>query len=205
VVQYIKESKAIRFEGNGYSDEWKAEAAARGLSNFPSTPDALAAMVSAKTAALYTKTGVFSEKEIHAHHEVQLHSYATRLKIESRTLGEMCANLILPAAIGYQTKVAQNIAALKALDLPASAYEAQMELVHALSENINGVSKNVLIMTEARHAAMDIEDAYKAAVEYCEVVKPLMETIREYADRLEYLVEDAHWPLPKYREMFYLR
>lgn len=204
IVEYIKESKLIRFEGNGYSDEWKEEAAKRGLGNYANTPAALKAMVSEKTVALYTAAGIFTEKEIHAHYEVNVHAYITRLNIESRTLGEMCVNLILPASLAYQTKVAQNIAALKAVGLEGEAIGAQMELLVALNDNINGLATSVKSMTLARREAAELEgDACAEA--YCANVKSLMETARTHADRLEYLVEDALWPLPKYREMFYMK
>lgn len=204
IIEYIKESKLIRFEGNGYSDEWKQEAAKRGLGNYANTPAALKAMVSEKTVGLYTTAGIFTEKEIHAHYEVNVHAYITRLNIESRTLGEMCVNLILPASLAYQTKVAQNIAALKAVGLEGEAIGAQMELLVALNDNINGLATSVKSMTLARREAAELEgDACAEA--YCNNVKSLMETARTHADRLEYLVEDALWPLPKYREMFYMK
>ncbi len=204
IIRYIKESKKIRFEGNGYSDEWKDEAARRGLNNFANTPAALKAMVSRRTMDLYSKAGIFTKKEIHAHYDVQVHSYITRLQIESRTLGEMCANLILPAAIVYQNKVAQNVTLLKGLGLAPAAYAAQFEILESLSKNINGVAEGVKTMTDIRHKIADFE-LEAAAIAYNDEIKPLMEEIRKCADRLEYLVEDSLWPLPKYRELFYTK
>jgi glutamine synthetase len=204
LVRYIKESKKVRFEGNGYSDEWKAEAAKRGLNNFTTTPEALKSL-SGKKADVFTKAGVFSKKELHAYQEVQFHNYATQLQIESRTLGEMVANLVLPAAINYQKKIADNIVALKTIGLSESEYSAQLEIVKALGVAINGAAEGVKKMTEARRSAHNTANIVEQATVYCSVVKPFMEEIRTFCDRLEYLVEDAAWPLPKYREMFYIR
>ncbi len=204
IIKYIKESKKVRFEGNGYSQEWKEEAAKRGLNNFTTTPEALK-VYSTKKAEVFHKQGVFSKKELHAYQEVQFHNYATKLQIESRTLGEMVANLILPAAVSYQKKIADNLISLKAIGLEESEYSAQLEVVKTLSANINGAANGVKTMTLARRAANNLESIEAQAEAYCETVKPIMDDIRTYCDRLEYLVEDAVWPLPKYREMFYIR
>jgi glutamine synthetase len=204
IIKYIKESKKVRFEGNGYSQEWKEEAAKRGLNNFTTTPEALK-VYSTKKAEVFYKQGVFSKKELHAYQEVQFHNYATKLQIESRTLGEMVANLILPAAVSYQKKIADNLISLKAIGLEESEYSAQLEVVKTLSANINGAANGVKAMTLARRAANTLESIEAQAEAYCETVKPIMDDIRTYCDRLEYLVEDAIWPLPKYREMFYIR
>lgn len=204
LAKYIKESKKVRFEGNGYSQEWKDEAAKRGLNNFTTTPEALKVW-GTKKIEVFTKAGIFSKKEIHAYQEVQFHTYMTKVQIESRTLGEMTTNLILPAAVGYQRKLADNIAALKSIGLEEDSYSEQLELVKALSVAINGAAAGVKAMTAARRAANDIEDIEESAKAYNDNVKPLMEEIRTYCDRIEYFVEDNAWPLPKYREMFYIR
>ncbi len=204
LVKYIKESKKVRFEGNGYSEEWKEEAAKRGLNNFTTTPEALKVW-GTKKIEVFTKAGIFSKKEIHAYQEVQYHTYMTKVQIESRTLGEMTTNLILPAAVAYQRKLADNIAALKSIGLGESDYSEQMELVKALSVAINGAAGGVKAMTIARRAANEIENIEEAAKAYTDNVKPLMEDIRTFCDRIEYFVEDSAWPLPKYREMFYIR
>ena len=204
LVRYIKESKKVRFEGNGYSDEWKEEAAKRGLNNFTTTPEALKAWSSKKTD-VFIKAGVYSKKELHAFQEVQFHAYMTKVQIESRTLGEMVANLILPAAVSYQKKLADNIAALKSIGVDAADYSAQLELVKAISVAINGAASAVKAMTTARRAANELEDIEESAKAYCDNVKPIMDEIRTFCDRLEYFVEDSAWPLPKYREMFYIR
>lgn len=205
LVKYIKESKKVRFEGNGYSQEWKDEAAKRGLNNFTTTPEALKALSSKKAVELYSRMGIYSKKELHAYQEVQFHDYITKVQIESRTLGEMVANLILPASVSYQKKLADNIVALKSLGLGEEVYSAQLEIVKALGIAINGAANGVQAMTKARRAANELDSVEAQAAAYCETVKPLTEEIRTFCDRLEYLVEDAAWPLPKYREMFYIR
>ncbi|MFM8361099.1 MAG: glutamine synthetase III [Haliscomenobacter sp.] len=205
IKKYIVASKSVRFEGDNYSDEWKAEAARRGLSNTPNTPDALKAYASAAAEELFYSSGVFTERELHAHYDVMCDSYVLKLQIESRTLGEMAINHVLPAAVAYQTDLANNVASLRELGLPESAYKAQLEIVTKISENINGMKEAVDGMTTARKVANELEHAEEKAHAYCSGVKPYMETIRTFADRLEYLVDDREWPLVKYREMMFVR
>jgi glutamine synthetase len=203
--RYITESKPILFEGDGYSDAWKEEAARRGLSNTPNTPDALSTYLSEEVLDLFTQSGVFTERELHAHYDVMCESYNLKLQIESRTLGEMVVNHILPAAIRYQTVLADNVASLKAIDMPEEAYQAQLDVVRRISENVNRMKTGVEQMTTARKEANRIAHAIDKAMAYCNLVKPHMQEIRVYADRLEYLVEDQEWPLVKYRELMFLR
>lgn len=203
--RYITESKPIRFEGDGYSDEWKEEAARRGLSNMPNTPDALGAYLSSGAIELFTSSGVFTEREMHAHYDVMCENYILKLQIESRTLGEMVINHILPAAINYQSQLAENILQLREVGLPDSAYEAQLDIVKRISENVSLINKTVGKMTQARKAANALEDVTEKAKAYCYEVKPFMEDIRTYADRLEYLVDDREWPMIKYRELMFVR
>ena len=205
IKKYITESKNIRFEGDNYSDEWKAEAARRGLANTPNTPDALKAYVTKEAQELFTGAGVFTERELHAQYDVMCDSYVLTLQIESRTIGEMAINHILPAAIGYQTSLADNVGSLKDLDLPEETYRGQLDLIRRISENINAIKDQVEAMTEARKKANEHSDAEEKAHAYCADVKPYMEVIRTHADRLEYLVDDREWPLVKYREMMFVR
>ena len=132
-------------------------------------------------------------------------NYILKLQIESRTLGEMVVNHILPAAISYQNQLAENILQLKELGLPESAYEAQFDILKLISENISNIKLTVNQMTDARKKANDQEDATAIAKTYCYDVKPFMEDIRTYADRLEYLVDDREWPMIKYRELMFVR
>lgn len=203
--RYITESKAIRFEGDGYSEAWATEAAKRGLANTPNTPDALKAYLDGKVASLFKESKVFTERELHAHYEVMNENYILKLQIEARTMGEMVINHILPAAIGYQSQLADNVLQLKELGLAAEAYEAQLDLVKLISENIRHIKDAVNKMTEARRVANELSEANEVAKAYCYEVKPLMEEIRTHADRLEYLVDDREWPLIKYREMMFVR
>lgn len=205
VIRYIRESKKVRFEGNGYSQEWKEEAEKRGLNNFTTTPEALKAYSTRKAIDLFSSTGVFSKKELHAFQEVQYHNYVSKIQIESRTLGEMTASLIIPSAISYQKKLADNIAQLKNIGLSADSYAVQLEIVEAISTAITAAAHTVKHMTEVRRKVNELDSIEVQAEGYCNEIKPLMESIRTHCDRLEYLVEDAAWPLPKYREMFYIR
>jgi glutamine synthetase len=202
---YIVESKPVRFEGDGYSEEWEKEAERRGLGNTPKTPDALSAYVSDSSRKLFTDSGVFKEQELEAHYEVMCENYILKLQIESRTMGEMVINHVLPAAIGYQTEVAGNVANLKEIGLDESHYSAQMDLIKRISEQMNIINVKVQEMTEARRKANENNHAPDMAKAYCYDVKPLMEEIRIAADRLEYLVDDQVWPLVKYRELMFVR
>lgn len=203
--RYIVESKPIRFEGDGYSEAWKQEAARRGLSNTPNTPDALGAYLSDKSVELFSSSGVLTERELHAHYDVMCENYILKLQIESRTLGEMVINHILPAALNYQTMLAENVSRLKDLGLPEDTYETQMDIIRRISSNVKFIKDGVDKMTTARKKANTLEDAADKAKAYCDDVKPLMEEIRTSADRLEYLVDDREWPLIKYRELMFVR
>ena len=205
IKQYITESKAIRFEGNNYSKEWEKEAAKRGLSNTPNTPDAIKAYISDKSIALFKESGVFTEKEIEAHYEVMCENYILNVQIESRTLGELVVNHILPSAIAYQTTLAENALRLKELGMPKSAYEVQLGVIEDISKYISDIKTSVKKMTQIRKEANELADAWEMASAYCHKVKPVMEEIRVNADRLEYLVDDKEWPLVKYRELMFLR
>ncbi len=203
--KYITESKAIRFEGDGYSEEWKTEAARRGLSNTPNTPDALGAYLSESSRALFRESGVFTDKEMEAHYEVMCENYILKLQIESRTQGEMVINHVLPAALNYQTALAENVHKLQAIGLDEVNYASQLDIIRRISENVTAITRTVEEMTEARRQANELEEATEKAKAYCNQVKPLMETIRLHSDRLEYLIDDREWPLVKYRELMFVR
>jgi len=205
IKRYIKECKNILFEGDGYSDEWKDEAAGRGLSNTPNTPDALKAYANEKSKELFTNTGVLNHRELEAHYEVMVENYILNLQIESRTLGEMCINWVLPAAIQYQNILADNILKLKELGLGRENHDAQLDILERISVNVNQIHNLVARMTEARREANNQDTSEKVAHEYCYSVKPIMEDIRIYADRLEYLVDDKSWPFVKYRELMFVK
>ncbi len=202
--RYIHESKSIRFEGDGYSQEWQDEAQRRGLSNFPDTPAALGAYKEKKARDLFVESGVLSEEELEAHYEVQLEAYSMKLEIESRTQAEMCMNQVLPVALTYQNLLLDNVLALKELELNESLYSAQLDLIKEIGGYINTIKTTAYQMGEVREKANELE-SLKAARMYCDVVKPLMSQLREAADSLEPLIEDSQWPLVKYYELLFRR
>jgi glutamine synthetase len=203
--KYIKESKNIRFEGNGYSDEWAAEAEARGLSNIKTTPKALDALISEKSTKLFKDTGVFSEREAHARHEILLEDYYKKLQIEARVIGDMVTNVIIPAAIKYQTSMIENVKGLKDIGLGEETYSVQMYIIKQISEHVSIIKKNVEQMVTERKAANVIEDVRDKSIAYDEKVKSYFEPIRYHVDKLELLVDDNIWPLPKFRELLFIK
>jgi glutamine synthetase len=203
--KYIKESKNIRFEGNGYSEEWEREAAARGLSNFKTTPKALDALLSEKSAILFEDTGVFSKREAEARHEILLESFYKKLQIEARVIGEMVTNVIIPSAIAYQSKLVENVKGLKDIGLPESSFATQLDIINQIAEHVNFIKSNVDLMVRERKKANVIDDLNEKAVDYDEKVKTFFQPIRYHVDKLEQLVDDAIWPLPKFRELLFIK
>lgn len=203
--KYIVESKAIRFEGNGYGDEWKKEAKKRGLSNVTTTPPALDAFVTKKSMDLFERNNIFSHRENEARHEIMLETYIKKIQIESRVMGSLAINHILPAAIKYQTLLVENVEGLKDIGLPKDTYAAQMELIKEISSHITIIKKNVDDMIEARKKANSISNVRTKAIAYCDKVKAHFDTLRYHVDKLELIVDDESWPLPKYREMVTIR
>ncbi|MEO6166284.1 MAG: glutamine synthetase III [Chitinophagales bacterium] len=203
--RYITESKKICFEGNNYSKEWEDEAARRGLSNVKNTPRALDFMVTQKGIDLFVRNEVFTKEEIHARHEIELEKYIKIVQIEGRMIGELAMNQIIPAAIQYQNELISNIRGFKEIGLDTKLTAAQKNLVTEISEHINTILKMVEEMTEARKSANNTEDIRDRAVAYCDAVKPFFDQIRYHTDKLELLVDDKVWPLPKYRELLFMR
>jgi glutamine synthetase len=202
--RYVTENKVVRFEGDNYSNAWKEEAKRRGLNNFMTTPEALVAFVNEKATALFLESGVLSKEELHAHHDVKLESYSLQIQIESRILGEMCLNQIIPASIRYQTELANNILSLQDLGLEEDAYAAQLDMVKNLAKHINAVKNLIGKMRDERGIANELDSEARATA-YCNIVKPIMEEIREHAEELEDIVDDAEWPIAKYRELLFLK
>ena len=200
---YILEAQPILFEGDGYSEEWKKEAAARGLPNLANTPEALQAYISEKSAVLFSESEVLTKRELTAHYEVMVRTYILHLQIESRTLGELVINHILPAAIKYQNELIENVEKLTKIGIKQT--QAQKELIENIAENVSKIYDRVHVMTEKRRVANELQDYEEIARRYCYTVKPLMEEIRLYTDRLEYLVADNYWPMAKYREMLFMK
>ena len=205
VKKYIKESKSIRFEGNGYSDEWAKEAEARGLANIKTTPKALDALVSDKSSKLFLETGVFSVREAHARHEILIEDYYKKIQIEARVMGELVTNVIIPVAIRYQTQLIENVKGLKEIGLGSETYEAQMIIIKQISAHVNFIKDNVYNMVEERKIANALEHARDKAIAYDEKVKSYFDPIRYHVDKLELLVDDNAWPLPKFRELLFIK
>ncbi|MBX7205934.1 MAG: glutamine synthetase III [Bacteroidia bacterium] len=202
---YLKTSKKICFEGNGYSDEWVKEAAKRGLNNIKTTPQALDAYVSKKTQDLFTKNGIFSDKELEARHEIMLEQYVKKIQIESRVLGELAHSHVVPAALNYQKKLSDNVVNLKTLGVSKKTYQAQLDLINEIGEHVAVIMEKVEAMIGERKKANNLGDTHKAALAYCNKVKPNFDTIRYHCDKLELIVEDELWQLPKYREMLFVK
>jgi glutamine synthetase len=206
--RYITESKKIRFEGNGYSEEWKEEAKKRGLSNIPTTPGALETYLSSKTMKLFEGLGILNHREQEARYEIYLETYTKKIQIESRIIADMVHNQIIPAALRYQKVLIDNVSGLKSIlgdtDFKRAA-DTQIGIIREISERVAVINQAAVDMREERKRCNNLDSAKKQAHAYCEKVKPYFDTIRYHVDKLEYIVDDASWPLPKYREMLYLR
>lgn len=205
--EYIKQSKRIRFEGDGYGEAWEKEAKKRGLSNHKTTPEALKARVSKKTISLFEELGIMSKVEIEARHEIEVEEYALRIQIEGRVLGDIARNHVIPTAIRYQNILIENVQGLKEIygkDFKKLAVE-QMQLIEAISGHIAHINKNITDMINERKKANVIVDAEEKAFAYCHQVKPYFDEIRYHCDKLELLVDDELWPLTKYRELLFTK
>ena len=201
--RYVIESKTIRFEGNGYSDEWRDEAARRGLANVPTTPLALDALITEGSAELFTRLGILSDSELHARHEILLEEYTKKIQIESRVLGDLAVNHIIPTALSYQTKLIQNVHGLRELGLDDENSQVTVDMIKAISGYVTTIKQTVDAMIEARKVANKLEDARERAIAYCDTVKEKFAAIRRATDKLELLVADEDWPLVKYRELLF--
>ncbi|MBW6461267.1 MAG: glutamine synthetase type III, partial [Bacteroidales bacterium] len=206
--KYITESRAIRFEGNSYSQEWIEEATRRGLSTARSTPRSFKAYVSDKTIRLFKEQQVFTEKELHARYEIKLESFARKLQIESRMIGDLAKNHLIPTAIKYQNTLIDNAMGLKEV-LDAKTYvklsKNQVDSIKEISEHISQVKINVNLMLQERKKANRLATVEEMAYAYDEKVRPYFDIIRYHVDKLELLVDDRLWPLPKYREIMFLK
>ncbi|WP_339901645.1 glutamine synthetase III [uncultured Cyclobacterium sp.] len=201
--KYIKDSKKVRFEGDGYSEEWANEAEKRGLSNLKSTAEALDVLISKKVTELYGKHKVLNERELHARHEIRLENYIMKVQIESRVMGDLALNHIIPTAILYQNKLITNANGLKGLGLDNSA---AIETIEEISRHIESLKADVGNMIEARKRVNKEDDiAVKAKLYSSDVKEAFFDKIRYAVDKLELLVDDESWPLVKYREMLFLK
>lgn len=205
IQKYIVESKNILFEGDGYSAAWEKEAEKRGLANIKTTPLALDSFVTDKSKEVFKRHNIYSHAELEARHEILLENYTKKIQIEARVIGDLASTYILPAAIKYQNVVLKNIIALKNIGFDESTYASQLLIVQKISEHINIITPRVKSMIEARKIANEIEDSREKAIAYCDDVKKYFDEIRYHVDKLELLVDDEYWELPKYRELLFLR
>src|SRR5690606_15253038 len=205
--EYIKSSKKIRFEGDGYSAAWEKEAMKRGLSNNKTTPEALKVYLKKSTIELFEQMEVMSEVEIKARYEIELEEYVHKVQIESRVLGDIARNHVIPTAIRYQNVLIANVQGIKDVfgsDFKKLAPE-QLDLIEEISEHISEINSKVNMMIEARKYANKLDKAQLKAEAYCERVLPFFEDIRYHCDKLELMVEDNLWPLTKYRELLFTK
>ncbi len=204
----IIESKDIRFNGNGYSEEWKAEAARRGLTNVTSVPTALEAYHDERVVEMFGKTGVLSERELEGRVEVEFEKYTKKIQIEARVLGDLAINHIVPTAVQYQTVLLDNVKNLKLVfsDEEYTTLSAgRIELIREIGGNVSAIKAKVKEMIEARKVANVIESEKEKAYAYEGTVKPYLDDIRYHIDKLELIVDNELWPLPKYRELLFVR
>jgi glutamine synthetase len=206
IREYIVSSERILFEGDNYSEEWQKEAEKRGLQNIKTTPLALDVLITDKAKHLYEENGVLTHVELEARHEIELEKYIKKVQIEARIMGELCTSHILPPSIQYQNKLIENILGLKELGLKESSYVNQKKILEKISEHISKVSELVSKMIETRKICNAMEDTRTKAIAYCSQVKEaFFDDIRYHVDKLELLVDDNEWILPKYREILFLR
>ncbi|MEN8137849.1 MAG: glutamine synthetase III [Bacteroidota bacterium] len=204
---YIKTSRHILFEGDGYSDEWVKEAEGRGLSNNKSTPTALKAALTEETIKLYGDNDVMSRVELEARKEIQMEEYVMRIQIEARVLGDMARNHVIPTAVKYQNLLIENVRGLKEIygdDFKSIAAE-QLDMIKEISSRISVINSEINKMIEERKVINPIEDIEEKALKYCGDVKPYFDVIRYHCDKLEILIDDEMWPLTKYREMLFTK
>ena len=205
---YIKESKPIRFDGNGYCDEWKAEAARRGLDCENSVPLQYDAYLKPEVIRMFRETGVLSEKELEARNEVKWEIYIKKVQIEARVLGDLSMNHIIPVVLHYQSLLLSNITKLKETFSPEEYEDLSAEprrLVRKISKHVNAVTRMTDEMIEARKKANVITDYRSKAIAYHDTVVPFLDELREHIDELELMVDNQMWPLPKYRELLFIR
>ncbi len=206
IREYIVASEKVLFEGDGYSEEWHKEAEKRGLQNVRTTPLALDAYVTEKAKQLFESNHVLTHVELEARHEIELEKYVKKVQIEGRIMGELCTSHIVPSAVKYMNVLINNIKGLKEVGLPESSYANQKQILEQIAEHTNKVSDLVEKMIEARKVVNNMTESRTKAIAYQSQVKDaFFDQIRYHVDKLELLVDDQYWVLPKYREMLFLR
>jgi len=206
--KYILESEGVLFEGDNYSKAWHAEAKKRGLSNISSVPESIKSFLTPKSREVLIGLGVFTDKELESRVEVEYEKFTKKVQIEARVLGDLAINHIVPTAIRYMTSLIENVRGLKEI-FDAAEFEklagARKGVILTISDHISMIKKLVHEMVEERKKANIIEDSYKMALEYEKKVKPYLDEIRTHIDKLELIVDNEIWPLPKYRELLFTR
>ena len=206
--EYIKVSKNIMFEGDGYSDDWALEAEKRGLNNLKTTPEALKKEMDQKFIDLYENLGIYTHREIEARNEIKLEKYSTVISIEATVLADIARNHIIPCALNYQNRLIENVRGLKEIfgdkEFKTLAKE-QMSMITEISGHVSVIKVGVENLLNAIIKAKSSEDSHKMAELFCNDVKPLFENIRNSSDELEMLVDDELWPMTKYRELLFTR
>ena len=208
VKRLVAESQDIHFDGNGYSDEWKEEAARRGLDVETSAPLMFDAYQKPETVEMFRRTGVLSQKELEARNEVKWEMYTKKIQIEARVLGDLAINHVIPAATRYQGQLLDNVYKIKQLfdaEKAAAIASEDMKSIEIIAENISSIRSNVEKMIDARRVANHLSDQRSKAIAYHDNVIPIMEKIRESIDDLELMIDNEIWPLPKYRELLFIR
>ncbi|MDR0710855.1 MAG: glutamine synthetase type III, partial [Prevotellaceae bacterium] len=208
VKKYIKESAPIRFDGNNYSDEWKAEAEKRGLDCETSVPVIFDTYLSELSVKMFAETNVLNEKELHSRCEVKWDTYAKKIQIESRVLGDLALNHIIPVATEYQSKLLDNVSKVAALfpeDLSKSVSAQNRLIIERIANHTSEITLGVEDMINERKIANKIENEREKAIAYHDNVAPRMDAIRYHIDKLELIVDNEMWPLPKYRELLFVR
>jgi glutamine synthetase len=204
----ITASKKIRFEGNGYGEEWAKEAEKRGLSNLKDTPRALDVYHRKEVKDLFNKLGILSPVELEARHEIELENYILKIQIEARIMGDLAKNHILPVAIAYQNDLIKNAQGLIAILGDKEGKEAartQINFIKSISKHVNALNDKVNLMIAERKKANVLDNARDKAYAYCDNVKAMFDDIRYHADKLEIMVDDNTWPLPKLRELLFTK
>ena len=204
---YIKACKPIRFDGNGYSEEWKEEARKRGLDCETSVPLIFDAYLSERSVKMYESIGVLNERELHARNEVKWETYTKKIQIEARVLGDLSMNHIIPVATQYQSMLLDNLYKMRVVFDEEKATRLSREdaaLIEEIATHISAIKTNVDDMVEARKSANKLEDAREKAIAYHDTVEPFLSVIRYHIDKLELMVDNQMWPLPKYRELLFI-
>ena len=208
IRKYIKISKPIRFDGNGYSDEWKEEAARRGLDCETSCPVIFDQYLTEDSVRMFESAGVMTRKELEARNEVKWETYTKKIQIEARVLGDLVMNHVVPVAIEYQSKLIDNVYKMKQI-FPTEEAEKlsaeNMAIIRKIAEHTSYIKEHVDTMVEARKVANKIVDERAKAIEYHDKITPMLEQIRYHIDKLELIVDDQMWTLPKYRELLFIR